>query len=74
MNLFAGLKQDNKVKEKVIFPEFFNIADLRFQALYQAECDLSWSDSHHRMDKNNLLMILIWWNILARAGQSLGST
>ena len=41
MNLFAALKQDNKVKEKVIFPEFFNVADLRFQALYQAECDLS---------------------------------
>ena len=48
MNLFAGLKQDNKVKEKVIFPEFFNIADLRFQALYQAECDLSWSDSQYQ--------------------------
>ena len=48
MNLFAGLKQDHKVREKVIVPEFFNIADLRFQALYQAECDLSWSDSQYQ--------------------------
>ena len=48
-NLFAGLKQNHKVtREKDICPTFCEGADLRFQALYQAESYLALSNGHKK--------------------------
>ena len=48
-NIFAGLKQIHKViRDKDICPKSCHVADLNFQAQYQAECYLPLSNGHLR--------------------------
>ena len=48
-DLLAGLKQSHEViREKDVWPKFCDGVDLRFQAQHQGECNLQFSNGHHR--------------------------